>query len=844
MPEIYTANSYLFEENEINNLHIENSADEIYSLVQNGFSKIIIKSLKNTEKTAIASSFIERLSDKYDDIFYIEYDKEKRIFSNAFRESPDSVLKDCILRVFLKHDFEKYSLSDYNANINFLSKFEEKIASKKTLVIIDYFEISAPTPYLRHLLSSKCALILMSQKLCDKNAKTVYLSDKNSFPCCEKAILSLSENQKRLLFSLCAMLNFRNYDTDGENKRIFNRKSVKNYLGNLAKELDSLIDCGIIVEISDKNLKINKIFSEYVLSNFKITCEDCKEFMSFLEKHADFTIYQDIKDLKGEIVIAKQEKNNISSVISNGELLQLYTHFAPNDKNRALRLYNMLFCTVFKANPQSKRSDILSTLFIKNRSYYLELLYNSYDESVGKVIYSDENYQSTYAPKCYSEDILFRLDIMKLCMCFLYGLGTDWYKSNENVLQILLECLEYIYEKSNASNISNLEKMYLTDSCIRICFETFSHNIPITQDGTYSPWRDKEDLTFVNYSCMYYSDRKSSGGLALGYNEKTLRLYFSFIKHLEKWLNLSRCTDLSLDDEIEKSIHEQKELVYKRTYDELSATLLRFFNGFDKFYDFYSESALKEAKCIDIKSDNCGIISKNSRLAKRGFDSGTKSGAEKYANMIITTIAQSENPFSLIKLIFSRDYLISDFCYGCLRQNSFSKLVAENEKMPNLTKQNLLLQLIDTYFESEKREQKTLLWQETILDLAKSIKFSSSFKEKLYRCTSSMYFEKKTHEYKSGAQSSFSSKLYYDFCASTQLIPHCSDEFIADSIFRRERGLRQRGSKQKLIQAFKCAVLEYLYDENDFDSDGFIRIAYLLTGDKGKAEIESVFPHS
>ncbi|MBE6681418.1 MAG: hypothetical protein E7600_03930 [Ruminococcaceae bacterium] len=767
--------------------------------------KIAVTGKAGSGKTHLALEYVYKHLNCYDRVFYVVFDKEKHLYyDKSSILSVDCILKRAIVRAIANtRGYLDGSELD----------FFEKCLGKNTLVVIDNYDIGAISPYMRHVASSDCHIILCSrcdidcgeygfEKICLDDDCIITLDRFNDI--CN----NLSNDEKVLLMSLSAMQYYLCDNTEiiSSDSGVFDRDSVKFYLGKLATGLDKLISFKLVRERTDGRIYVDRYVCEMVFSLLKPDADNCRTLMGFFEEATDFDLSQNVKNTFAK---AYSEYEEILEIVFSDEFSELYTYFAFCDNDACKKLYNMLFVKVLDRLATNGENLYYHHLLSNNLPYYLELLYEKMSEDCLFEIYTSYDIETN--DTAFGYRLSFLLDMVRLCVSLLRNMPTELYDANASIMKLLHKVMCEILDVTKESDI----RMNAVEAVIKIGLETFSGFCVIDSKGSYNSFRDCFD-TSIKYTCNSFADSESATGLCMGYSENTLSLYVIYYKYLEIWLSQKNTGDA---DEI-------MSLQYSELYESMNVHMGRIFTGFENFCDFFEvkwniEKLFNET---DIKKR----LSDNKRFVLRGYDGGTKSGAKRYAEMIVSTVSRSKNPLSLVRIVLNQDYNVSDECYAYLLKMGFVKLVVDCEKISNLSKQNLALWLIDFYNEKVMTENRRKLMSELIAMLLHRITHTAAFEEKLCHVVSSMYFENKTCNPK--INHGFADSLYERICIGNKYENLNGDDYIAFAVYNYLKyGTRQYDS-DKLYCAFSSAVLSYLTNETDFHIYGFFNLCSDLCG--------------
>ncbi|MBR2021090.1 MAG: hypothetical protein IJ939_01510, partial [Clostridia bacterium] len=485
---------------------------------------------------------------------YARFDRDDYLYTGSMKSnSIDAVLKGALCRPFVRDDCDSKSCRAEN----YLVKFESAL-DKNTLVIIDGYDIASPSPYMRHLFGLGCYVLVITDKCMRSLSQQVQLlsvvqNEKNLFN-----LEHLTDKQKELLMTLCAMLRFLDDSIPivSSKNGVFDRASVKYYLGTLSDELDSLVEMGLVTIAESGRIHIEKSLAKQVLCDLSPDSENCKVFMGFVGKVCDFRILQNVKDISAQLYTAEE---NFNSFAQSLEFMSVYTHFCKSDKNAPVRVYNMLVGHMLENLSMQKGADYSWHLLFKNMPYYISLLCEQLeDENNLDIIYDDELYMEEYLPEIYTKNIKAKLDIIRLCLSYIRNMTIDMYKLYESIFVKLCESMTCIFDYVRRCSFEDEMKMALLDDVIRLCSESFDYFSVVDKDGIYNPLHDGFEKRRISYNCERESDRLFADSIPFGYTELTLNLYELYSKYLSEWLHLSEKTQPEHYNALLIQLHEEK----------------------------------------------------------------------------------------------------------------------------------------------------------------------------------------------------------------------------------------------------------------------------------------------
>lgn len=765
--------------------------------------------------TSLVLSYINDVRDKYKYVFYACYDKEKYLFydKNSY-VSVDCILKKSIIRPLIgryKNSFE----------------FFESCLNEQSLVVIDNYSIPSISPYLRHIAKSGCKLIVVCDKTINKLPDDFFLFNPvfNSVgDDVFQSVKMLDGKEKELLVTLCAMLRYLDVTTKIESSKsgVFDKSSVRFYLGDLSCKLDSLLNAGLVKADLSGRITVDKTVSDYVFDNFNPCAESCPAFMNFVEESCGFDIVMEEKDVYARLCASEDEDVSFSE---SEEFLDVYTHFALSDKNAVKHIYNALMSRTLVRLGSEIGNTYVNHLKMRNACFYIRFLYEKLRGKTAEIMYehcSDEVLLDT--------EILARLDVIRICVCFLRNLTLDLYGDFREILEVLYNSMNDLFVFASKIENDSLRAEIL-DDCIRICSETFMYFQCVDDEGDFYNLRAFYKNARLGYSMEKYSDNLYGQSLVFGFSTLTVLLYGMFQKYLDEWLEIHEKSDFDI-------VSENIQL-RKRLFEDISVEYVRIKNGFDSFYDFCNQSNKSIRVSEDcIKTDLDERLNKNIHLLERGFDNGTKTGAEKYSSQIMSEIRKCKMPYYLVKILLNPQFPISDYCCKLLLEKGFVKFVSTSKCISNRDRQKLLLYLVDTYSEQKTDMYRKKLSKELIGVLYAEITPAGTFIKKLNCVAASMYLENKT--WSGNSEKDFSDTMYEKFCIEADFRTETCDEYIAKAMYRHLNGLKQKINKVKMSNAFRAVVYDYLTVDNSFNVAGLLEWCRIFCGNGFASELDEI----
>lgn len=824
------------------NISHENEYPELIEIFKNKSAKAVIYSEHERVSKDFLSRFKSESKASFSKILYAKYDRDKYLYNTDMKcLGLDTVLKKCLSRSFIQKEIDFDSIK-----CNYFSEFEAAL-DENTLLIIDNFDVAAPTPYMRHLLAHECPLLIISRcrmNSLPKEIPVIKLTDAvYDNTQVESNINSLSERQTELLMTLCGMLYYLENSTDIESSKsgVFDKSSVEFYLGDLANELSALKDKNLINISPRGEIKVPSEISSYVLSVLKPSMQNCKTFMKFINKLCGFTIMQNYKDTYAKLVT---KENLYSSFVSSIELANVYTYFCHSDKNCTKHIYNILSSMMLDRNSMHKGTFNCRHLLWNNRCYFLSIAAGFLrNKNESEYIYSDELYFDEPPSYIYSHSIKAELDIIRFCVTLLRNTTSDLYKESEYIFAILLSAMKTILEIVTDKEYDDEDKAEVLDNVIRLCSETFGYTRVFDVDGSYYHFRDDMQNSRVFYTCERECDTLYASSVLMGYSPLTLTLYRVFQDYISLYLLLSN--NIYDNEETQLLVQYNRESIefYRQISSDISVNLKRITCGFDIYFDFYAEKDT-ESKIYE-KTDEQSlekILSDNKRYLSRGFDGGTKTGAGKYSDMIMETVKKCDEPLRVILPIFDTSFPLCDYTYKALLDKNFIKLICNSESIPNLTKQIILESLVYSYSEYEGKPEKVSLQRLLICHLDECISHNSSSSQRLYHAAASAFLRHRLHELSNVKSirlmtlSDFSKNLYERHCLGNESSETFADDYIADILYRIAENTNIHINNKKLLKALKV----WIYENGCVFPDGLAVIAKELLSERDCIEVLSL----
>ena len=788
--------------------------EELCKALEN-VKNVIVSAGTASGKTFYINKYLSENKSKYNKIFIAHFDREKHLlYGKTPNPTLDCILKKALLSSYSCHDGAYLSDDCY-------TDFESRLC-ENTLLVVENYDIAAPSPYMRHLAKLPCKLIVVSRcemKNCGEQFLRIALENNDRIFHIKERITSLTAKQSELLRTLAAMLYYLRDDTviNSSKNGVFDINSVEFYLGNLADEVCALNELGLVDIHENGRISICRAVGEYVLEKLSPTLDNCPTFMYFCEKYCDFLINTSVKDIFGVI---NTEKND-SETFATRELLEVYTYFSLTDENSTLRIYNLLISYLIDTVGKNGFNNISEHLFLRNKDYMLSLL----EKELSKA-------KSFEFLRSGESSMEADLDMIRVCVCCLRNLPYTMYKENETIIRIFTRVLENLYIKISGLSDDEADKRELFGKVINICYETFSFGYAITRDGKYSGFRDCADKHKVKFTSQIESDRQNAVSLNMGYSIETVMLYGAFQKHLDAYIEESAKTNVSNTSIILQKLNKQRLADFSEITKCLSVHFCRLKTGYDKFYGFLEEKYEKQ-KIYDAEIDS-GFkkrLEDNKHYLVRGFDKATKIGAKNYAAEIMNTLKSTSNPFVYLRLIFDDTFPINNEVYMYLSLFGLSDFVSKTPKMPNKTRLLLIEYLVDIVFVGFSKVEHTKLCFDCINKLLKSVKQTEASHKRLSNIASAMYLESIFYCFEHNIPCDMTEELYIKCSEGSDVLKETSDEYFARILYSRLRKKEIECDMEKLFSAMRCIVYEYMTQKSDFSRKGFIQ-ACIVVSDK------------
>ena len=203
-------------------------------------------------------------------------------------------------------------------------------------------------------------------------------------------------------------------------------------------------------------------------------------------------------------------------------------------------------------------------------------------------------------------------------------------------------------------------------------------------------------------------------------------------------------------------------------------------------------------------------IEDNKRFIKRGFDSGTKKGAEEYSDMVIKEITFCKNPLAVATTVLSVGYPLGDKSYILLKKKGFADVLCKSDDISNLSLQNLLEFLVSSYPQIYASGQK-MLYEHLIEKLSENMTCTEAFLERMYRLVSKLYVTMFRLSLETGnefAAYGFCEKTYEKYCCNKRIRYKYCDDYIAKMLYAKNHGKRVKENATLLRKALMIHGLE------------------------------------
>ncbi len=775
----------------------------IKNAFESGYKNVVFHSGRSLYSTACAFKYLSETDSAFSRVVYARFDRASHLYTASMgAPSVDEVLKESLCRPYILQDMREGKCFAEN----YLMRFEET-ADDKTLIILDGYDVAAPSPYMRHLFSLSSHLLVLSQKhmqLADCSAVMIDSDYKYEIP----SIDGLDERQRELLMTLCAFLDCLDdaIPVVSSSSGIFDEASLKYLLGNLADELHTLAEYGFAKILPSGRIFVEADIRKYVLAKLCPCADNCKTFMAFAEKMCDFRMMQNVKDISAQIYAEGENYNRFASSL---EFMSLYSRFAMSDANRQVKLYNILITYMLENFVGKDGASYTGHLLFKNSGYYVSLLSSELEEmDVLVKIYDEELYMDDLLPEIYTESIKAQLDIIRLCVCFVRNSTPDMYKRLECVFRLLCNAMKNIFTFAENETYPDDMKLVLADDVIRLCCESFDYFTVIDKDGMYCYSHDRFDRRRICYTGERESDKLYADSIMLGFSTLTCELYNIYSKYLDLWLRLSRKINVYHENVLLFQLYEEKLSDRQETLLSINAHFQRVVTGYENCVDIYSCD--KNGGCSEICEKR---IEDNKRYLRRGFDGGTKKGALRYAELVIKALRESKTPLNTALTVLSPDYPLSDEAYLQLKDRIVDALYA-NKNTTNFSMQLLLESVICFYSDGAMQNGRRGLYEHMICSLSERVSVTDAFLERMYHTVSAMYVGVKKKSLAVG----FEDVVYEKYCLGKGMEAKYCDDYIADAIYSRINNIKILLDKEIIKQALKTYGFENNFSKAQMQS--------------------------
>lgn len=777
------------------------------SLALNESNNVVLCGFKESVATAAALRCAVKSSCKT--VVYARYERDKFVNRSI---SVDTVLK--------------HSLCCLGNNEHFDSVNEvEQLLCEDAVLIVDNYCIGAPSPYMRHLFGLCCKVIVVSNAVMENAGKNAVVVKSDEREISLHDFSMLDKEGTELLMTLCAILKYLDSSVKIVSSRegIFNRESVSFYLEALSEKLDNLIENGFVKETDKGRLYIDTQIINSVISVFSPNAQNCKTFMSFAERMCSFVIDQESKDVSA--ILKVNEKYN--SFAASEEFLAAYTHFVKTDENRAKKLYNSMMALVLDKCAMQKGEDYMGYLCLKNKDYYLSCLKKCFeDKDFLDLLYIEND----YLPCAYTGKIRAKLDLLRLVTAFIRNITADMYAENEELFRMLYDTMESIMDTLHDGSVDNASAMLIADDVIRLCEESFGYFEVIDDDGTYNAKREKTDSHRVFYRSEKKCDAVDACSILMGYSTDTLRLYGMYQKYLDVWLELSASYESRFSNPVLRQLYNEK--LYERNHRRkaMSTHFLRIVNGLETYSEYLSEKNT-DVRIYDYRFDlnTEKRLARNKHLFNRGFDGGTKTGAEKYSEMIINAVAGAENVFVTLLPVLCFDYPVNDAVYALLLKKELASTVRETA-LTDRTKQMLLENLVSNYRQDLSKPCLVKLYEQLIVMLWENTSHNESSQKRLYHEVCSLYVRQNILDATDNdtKNNNFSTLLYERIIFSCDIMPIYCDDLLSQTVYDMKHGKKVVIPKDKLFGALEVFVYENKLLDDTAAQNGAVKLAEKL----------------
>lgn len=764
---------------------ISSAIDGIISVIMSGNRNTVLHIEGSHNARSLVRHLCKEPSEGINNVLCAHLDRQSFLYTPSMKPySIDTMLKYSLTEHLILADAENKSCDAKN----YISELENSL-TEDTLLIIDGYDVASPSPYLRHLFTLDCFILVITDKRMDNVGDCALYFECNFPPSPLPSLDLLDREQKELLLTLCAFLSHLDSSAEiiSSGKGVFDTESARLYLGNPADGIFHLCDLGFAEIESNGSIYIDRDIQRYVLSQLSPDAESCPSFFEFCKNAADFRIIHSSKDTDAVLHV---DKNESLPITASGELLCLYCRFLQSDPDGIPRLYNMLMSYVLENLSMQKGTYFSRHLLMKNAPYLISVLSESIYGYLD-IIYEDADTDEIPA------DICADLDIIRICICFMRNMTPDMYKRS----RAIFDCLQGAFEKLICFGKNTVfeaeDRLLVLDSALELCHETFGFFGITDISGIFNASRADFENRRVSYVCEGYTDMLFGDSLVFGYNMQTVLLYSKYCRLLEMWLMLHSGAVPS-DMPLLRQLDCDKRDMRKNKCNMIKSHYQRLARGLDVYTDVLNERYFTDdIYSCENNADFEKRLNDNIHLSKRGYDRGTLSGAERYCKSVISELERSECPAEAIIPVLSPRYPVSREFYGILSQKDILSLLTESKNTTNRAFEILLESLVFMYPDCTAESELCSLYRELICGLWERVSKSRSFLERMYIYTSRMY----VRYFLDGSLSEFEDKLYEYICRDSGILPTYCDGYIAKAIYNKRHAQRLPFIKSKISAA-------------------------------------------
>ena len=786
------------------------NAEKIRRAFEGGNNNVILCGNPLSGKTSASLAYAVSNVCPCGKILYTRFDRDRYLVTGM---SIDTILKKSLVNHLVVNGKQGREAVECG---NYLDRFESSLDSN-TLLIIDDYEINAPSPYMRHLFSLECKVLVITR--CDmKNigvnaVRTDTCDVINVNPVCDFSVLD--SESRELLMTLCAILFYLDNGVEIKSSKsgVFDEESVRFYVGSLADKISVLEERGFIKRTDKGRIVIERYICQRVLSEFCPTARNCPAFMSFAEKYFDFSIMQCSKDFKAKLLL--RENHDIPTAAIE-EMLCAYTHFSRTDAKSGGRLYNLIFVLMLDRLADRNGKYYVSHLLFRNSNYYIKTICSCLEEGrLCDALYNPDMYSSEELSLFYGNTLKTKLDIMRMSLMFIRNVTVDLYEFYQFTFKTLYDVMEAIYREEIPSCSNDSERLLILDDVIRLCYETLGYPAVTGEHGEYIPDRDCHRYHRVFYTCEKLCDELSASSVIFGYSTLTVKLYAVYQKYIDAWLSLADKSILP-SGRLLSAIHKEKYDTRLALSREISMQFNRIRIGYENCCPVFlpgNEAILKPYE-TELDSTIEKRLSDNKRFLCRGFDGGTKCGGKRYADFVISAIREGCDILRLLVCILDYDYPLSDNTYRILCESGLSELVCQEENTANLSKQMLLETLVFRYNAKSEKKALTGLYESIIGGLFQYVSHNSASLTRLAFCVSYSYVLNKIHDTEMICESDFITRLYEKVCLCRNVNEAVSHEVLAHALYDAACGIDTVFSDKTVYGALENFAYEQIMSRN------------------------------